>query len=94
MSPARSSRLSRPRHRRGFLTFEWILLVTLLVIGIVAGVAAVRDAVLGEMSDMAQAIQALFAAPVDPNNPNGPASGGPPVTCPPGSNCSGTPQFP
>lgn len=92
MRPACTSRLSRPRHRRGFLTFEWILLVTLLVIGIVAGVAAVRDAVLGEMSDMAQAIQALFAAPPDPNNLN--PSGGPPVTCPPGSNCSGLPQLP
>lgn len=92
MSPAPLSRLSRPRHRRGFLTFEWILLVTLLVIGIVAGVAAVRDAVLGEMTDMAQAIQALFAAPPNPNN-LGP-TGGPPVTCPPGSNCSGLPQLP
>jgi Flp pilus assembly pilin Flp len=92
MSSVRRSPLSRPRHRRGFLTFEWILLVTLLVIGIVAGVAAVRDAVLGEMTDMAQAIQALFASPPDPNDPN--ATGGPPVTCPPGSNCSGLPQFP
>jgi hypothetical protein len=88
MSPNRVP-LVPPRHRRGFLTFEWILLVTLLVIGVIAGVAAVRDAVLGEMSDMAQAIQALFASPVDPNDPN--ASGGPPVTCPPGSNCSALP---
>jgi hypothetical protein len=32
----------------GVLTFEWIMLVTLLVIGVIGGVAAIRDAILHE----------------------------------------------
>ena len=43
----------------GVLAFEWILLVTLLVIGIVGGVAAVRDAIIDELGDVAQAMLAL-----------------------------------
>ncbi len=40
----------------GVLSFEWILLVTLLTIGIVGGVAAVRDAIIDEMGDVAEAM--------------------------------------
>ncbi len=40
----------------GVLSFEWILLVTLLVIGIVGGVAAARDAVIDEFGDVAEAM--------------------------------------
>ena len=43
----------------GVLTFEWVLLVTLLVIGIVGGVAAIRDAIIDELGDVAQAMLAL-----------------------------------
>ena len=43
----------------GVLSFEWILLVTLLVIGIVSGVAAARDAIIDEFGDVAQAMLAL-----------------------------------
>jgi hypothetical protein len=43
----------------GFLTFEWILLVTLLTIGIVSGVTAVRDATIDELGDVAQAMLRL-----------------------------------
>ena len=43
----------------GVLTFEWILLVTLLVIGIIGGVASVRDAIIDELGDVAQAMLAL-----------------------------------
>lgn len=39
----------------GVLSFEWILLVTLLVIGIVGGVAASRDAIIDEMGDISEA---------------------------------------
>ncbi len=35
---------SRPQRRRGAITLEWILLVTVLIIGTVGGVAAVRNA--------------------------------------------------
>lgn len=44
---------------QGFLTFEWILLVTLLTIGIVSGITAVRDATIDELGDVAQAMLSL-----------------------------------
>ena len=40
----------------GVLTFEWVLLVTLLTIGVVSGLAAARDAVIDELGDVAQAM--------------------------------------
>ena len=40
----------------GVLTFEWILLITVLVIGITGGLSAVRDAVLQELGDVAEAM--------------------------------------
>jgi Flp pilus assembly pilin Flp len=43
----------------GVLSFEWILLVTLLTIGIVGGIAAARDAIIDEFGDVAQAMLAL-----------------------------------
>ena len=43
----------------GVLSFEWVLLVTLLTFGIVSGIAAARDAIIDEFGDAAQAMQAL-----------------------------------
>jgi Flp pilus assembly pilin Flp len=43
----------------GVLAFEWTLLLTLLTLGIVAGVAASRDAIIDEFGDVAQAMLAL-----------------------------------
>jgi len=43
----------------GVLSFEWTLLLTLLVIGIVAGLAGARDAIIDELGDVAQAMLAL-----------------------------------
>jgi len=37
---------------RGSLTFEWILLITVVVIGIVGGLSAVRDAIISELGDL------------------------------------------
>ncbi|MFT5522440.1 MAG: hypothetical protein ACI9HK_000384 [Pirellulaceae bacterium] len=37
------------------LSFEWVLLVSLLTIGIVAGIAGARDAIVDELSDIAHA---------------------------------------
>lgn len=39
----------------GVLTFEWTLLITVLVIGIVGGLAAARDAIIDELGDIANA---------------------------------------
>jgi Flp pilus assembly pilin Flp len=43
----------------GVLSFEWTLLVTLLTIGIVAGLAGARDAIIDEFGDVAQGMLAL-----------------------------------
>ena len=43
----------------GLMAFEWVLLVTLLTIGIVSGIAGARDAIVDEMGDIAQAMLAL-----------------------------------
>jgi hypothetical protein len=51
------------RRRRGVLTLEWILLVTVIVIGVIGGLGAVRSATLGELLDLAQAITALNVTP-------------------------------
>jgi hypothetical protein len=49
----------RSHRRRGALTLEWILLVTVLVIGIIGGMAAVRNATNAELLDLANAISAI-----------------------------------
>jgi hypothetical protein len=64
------------RSRRGILTFEWILLISLLVIGIIGGLSAVRNSLLCELNDLDHCVQAL--------NTCG-CSG----TCVEGSDCSG-----
>ncbi|MEX2025956.1 MAG: hypothetical protein WEH44_01625, partial [Pirellulaceae bacterium] len=43
----------------GVLSFEWVMLVTLLTIGIVSGLAGARDAIIDELGDVAQAMLAL-----------------------------------
>ncbi|MDA7950309.1 MAG: hypothetical protein MPJ24_02390 [Pirellulaceae bacterium] len=52
--PIKSRKRNRAT-RRGLLTFEWILLLTLLTLGVIAGVSAVRDALVSEMGDVAEA---------------------------------------
>ena len=43
----------------GVLTFEWTLLVVLLVFGIVGGLAAARDVMIDELGDTAEAVLAF-----------------------------------
>ena len=43
----------------GVLSFEWTMLLTLLVIGIVSGLAGARDAMIDELGDVAEAAQAI-----------------------------------
>jgi Flp pilus assembly pilin Flp len=47
------------REEEGVLSFEWTLLVTLLLLGIVAGLSAARDAIIDELGDVAQAMLAV-----------------------------------
>lgn len=43
----------------GVLSFEWTVLTSLLTVGVVSGIAGVRDAVTDEMGDLAQAMVTL-----------------------------------
>lgn len=52
----------------GVLTFEWVLLITVIVIGIVGGYAATRDAVIDELGDIAGAVIAVDQSFTTPNN--------------------------
>ena len=47
------------REDDGVLSFEWILLLTVLTIGIVSGISTVRDAIISELEDASQAMSAL-----------------------------------
>jgi hypothetical protein len=40
----------------GVLSFEWTVLTSLLTVGVVSGIAAVRDATIDEMGDLSQAM--------------------------------------
>lgn len=55
------------KRRRGVLTFEWLLIITVVVIGIVGGLAVVRNAIIDELCDMALAIDALYEPPAPPS---------------------------
>ena len=46
----------RKKKKKGVITFEWILLFSLLLIGIIGGVATIRDALIIESTEVADAI--------------------------------------
>jgi hypothetical protein len=46
----------RSQRRRGAITLEWILIVTVLIIGTVGGVAMVRNALILEYQEMIDTI--------------------------------------
>lgn len=71
--------------RRGVLAFEWILLISLLVIGVIGGLSAVRDALISELKDLADCINSLSVSHDDDVDSTQP------VTCDPSMpdpNCS------
>ena len=45
--------------RRGTIFVEYLLLVTLVGIGVIVGLATVRMALINELNDLAQAINAI-----------------------------------
>jgi hypothetical protein len=51
--------LERRSARRGLLTLEWIFLITLLSIGLVSGLSAVRNSLLDKMADLCSCIDEL-----------------------------------
>ena len=59
MSDRRGSVASRGGGHRGAVTVEYLLLVTLVGIGVLVGLAAVRNALVQELDDVAAAISAI-----------------------------------
>jgi Flp pilus assembly pilin Flp len=52
--------LARMWHEQdGVLSFEWTMLTSLLTVGVVSGIASVRDAAIDEMGDLSQAMVSL-----------------------------------
>lgn len=49
----------RKRQRRGMVSLEWILIITVMVIGVIGGLGAIRVAVNGELEDLAEAVEAI-----------------------------------
>ena len=75
MTQSTSETGKRRCRRRGMLTFEWILLISLLVIGIIGGLAAVRNALICELNDLTGCIEAIACGDDDSC---GQAGGNPP----------------
>ena len=77
---------TRPLRRKGYLTLEWILIATVLVIGLVGGLAALRDAILLEIFGMAEAVTVSNQAASTANSAE-------PLVCLPGqAGCPTGPQ--
>ena len=53
------SMLKRPAVRKGALALEWILLITIVVIGVLGGLAAVRNATVKEITDLSKAVEQI-----------------------------------
>ncbi len=46
-------------NQQGVLSFEWVLLITMIVIGIVGALSAVRDSIIDELGDICGAAVAI-----------------------------------
>jgi hypothetical protein len=51
--------LNNPASRRGALALEWVLLITIVVIGVLGGLAAVRNATIQEITDLSKAVEQI-----------------------------------
>lgn len=65
MNPSKRRFGKKAKNRKGILTFEWILLISLLVIGVIGGLSSVRNALLSELDDLAACIQAINLCDTD-----------------------------
>lgn len=50
------SRRLPSRRRRGQIALEWVLLATVLVIGVIGGLGVARNAIVAELKDIAEAV--------------------------------------
>jgi uncharacterized protein (UPF0333 family) len=56
-------RFVRSRRRRGQISLEWVLLITVLAIGVIGGLGVARNALVSELNDIALAVEALDMFP-------------------------------
>jgi len=61
----RNDRTASSRRRRGSIFVEYLLLLTIVGIGAIAGITTLRNALFNEMVDLANAIGSLIG---DPDN--------------------------
>lgn len=64
------TRTRQRKTRRGVLTFEWILLVALLVVGLIGGLAGLRNAVLDQLYDLETAVEGMNFSGSDNTDPH------------------------
>ncbi|MCR5163214.1 MAG: hypothetical protein K6C40_04265 [Thermoguttaceae bacterium] len=57
--------------RRGSLSFEWIVITTLLVIGMISGLGALRNSVVQKLDDLTTSVETLNTAATPSSTPSG-----------------------
>lgn len=60
------------KNRRGALTFEWLIIITLLVIGMIGGLGALRNSICKTcdvIPEQTSKINTGFKDIIDPTNP-------------------------
>ena len=57
--------------RRGSLSFEWIVITTLLVIGMISGLGALRNSVVQKLDDLTTSVETLNTAAAPTSTPSG-----------------------
>ncbi|MCR5164507.1 MAG: hypothetical protein K6C40_10855 [Thermoguttaceae bacterium] len=57
--------------RRGSLSFEWIAITTLLVIGMISGLGALRNSVVKKLDDLTTSVETLNTAASQTSTPSG-----------------------
>lgn len=60
---------TRTPKRKGSLSFEWIVITTLLVIGLISGLGALRNAVVEKLDDLTTSVEILNTAATTMTNP-------------------------
>lgn len=50
---------NKNRRRLGILTFEWILLITVLVIGIIGGIGLLRNVLIVQLRGLAHSVEGM-----------------------------------
>jgi len=53
--------MKKARKNRGVLSFEWIMICVMLIIGILGGLAAARNAFLSEIDDTIEVVDLIDA---------------------------------